>query len=130
MRLSDRPTFCYQHPFIPPFQFHYIATLLSQSRGRLQVQFAQRAAEQQSMSSPLSAILTKAPVTASPDTPIRRVIETMVAGHIGSMVVVDGEAQPVGIFTQSDALKRILLPGISLDRPIADGDVVTTACAL
>ncbi|TXG86482.1 MAG: CBS domain-containing protein, partial [Rhodocyclaceae bacterium] len=86
----------------------------------LQVQFAQRAAEQQSMSSPLSAILSKAPVTASPETPIRQVIETMVAGHIGSMVVVDAEGQPVGIFTQSDALKRILLPGISLDRPIAD----------
>jgi len=130
--IAIEDTFCYQlaaddfvqlmqmsQPF-NQFCTQYIATLLNQSRRQLQVQFAQRAAEQQSMSSPLSAILTKAPVTASPDTPIRQVIETMVAGHIGSMVVVDGEAQPVGIFTQSDALKRILLPGISLDRPIAD----------
>mgnify|MGYP000907503333 FL=1 len=130
--IAIEETFCYQlaaddfvqlmqmsQPF-NQFCTQYIATLLNQSRRQLQVQFAQRAAEQQSMSSPLSAILTKAPVTASPETPIRQVIETMVAGHIGSMVVVDGEAQPVGIFTQSDALKRILLPGISLDRPIAD----------
>ena len=130
--IAIEDTFCYQlaaddfvqlmqmsQPF-NQFCTQYIATLLNQSRRQLQVQFAQRAAEQQSMSSPLSAILTKAPVTASPDTPIRQVIETMVAGHIGSMVVVDGEAQPVGIFTQSDALKRILLSGISLDRPIAD----------
>ncbi|HNJ77099.1 MAG TPA: DUF294 nucleotidyltransferase-like domain-containing protein [Azospira sp.] len=130
--IAIEDTFCYQlaaddfvqlmqmsQPF-NQFCTQYIATLLNQSRRQLQVQFAQRAAEQQSMSSPLSAILTKTPVTASPDTPIRQVIETMVAGHIGSMVVVDGEAQPVGIFTQSDALKRILLPGISLDRPIAD----------
>ncbi len=130
--IAIEDTFCYQlaaddfvqlmqmsQPF-NQFCTQYIATLLNQSRRQLQVQFAQRAAEQQSMSSPLSAILSKAPVTATPDTPIRQVIETMVAGHIGSMVVVDAEAQPVGIFTQSDALKRILLPGISLDRPIAD----------
>ena len=102
------------------FCTQYIATLLNQSRRQLQVQFAQRAAEQQSMSSPLSAIIGKAPVTATPETPIRQVIETMVAGHIGSMVVVDEDSKPIGIFTQSDALKRILLPGISLDRPIAD----------
>lgn len=130
--IAIEDTFCYQlaaddfvqlmHMSQPFNQFctQYIATLLNQSRRQLQVQFAQRAAEQQSMSSPLSAILSKAPVTATPETPIRQVIETMVAGHIGSMVVVDAEAQPVGIFTQSDALKRILLPGISLDRPIAD----------
>lgn len=130
--IAIEDTFCYQlaaddfvqlmqmsQPF-NQFCTQYIATLLNQSRRQLQVQFAQRAAEQQSMSSPLSAILSKAPVTASPETPIRQVIETMVAGHIGSMVVVDAEGQPVGIFTQSDALKRILLPGISLDRPIAD----------
>lgn len=130
--IAIEDTFCYQlaaddfvqlmqmsQPF-NQFCTQYIATLLNQSRRQLQVQFAQRAAEQQSMSSPLSAILSKAPVTATPETPIRQVIETMVAGHIGSMVVVDAEAQPVGIFTQSDALKRILLPGISLDRPIAD----------
>jgi CBS domain-containing protein len=36
------------------------------------------------------------------------------------MVVVDQDKQPVGIFTQSDALKRILLPGMSLDRPISE----------
>ena len=130
--LAIEDTFCYQLPaddFVQlmqmsqPFnQFctQYIATLLNQSRRQLQVQFAQRAAEQQSMSSPLSAILTKAPVTASPETPIREVIETMVAGHVGSMVVVDEGRKPVGIFTQSDALKRILLPGLSLERPIAE----------
>jgi CBS domain-containing protein len=130
--LAIEDTFCYQLPadefmqlmqMSQPFnQFctQYIATLLNQSRRQLQVQFAQRAAEQQSMSSPLSAIIGKTPVMASPETPIRQVIETMVAGHIGSMVVVDEEKKPIGIFTQSDALKRILLPGISLDRPISD----------
>ncbi|MFC5302918.1 DUF294 nucleotidyltransferase-like domain-containing protein [Azospira restricta] len=130
--LALEDTFCYQlaaDDFVQLMQMsqqfnlfctQYIATLLNQSRRQLQVQFAQRAAEQQSMSSPLSAIITKAPVSVAPETPIRQVVETMVSGHVGSMVVVDENRQPIGIFTQSDALKRILLPGLSLDRPIAD----------
>jgi CBS domain-containing protein len=124
-------TFCYQLPaddFVQlmqmsqPFNLfctQYIATLLNQSRRQLQVQFAQRAAEQQSMNSPLSAIISKKPVYVTAETPIRQVVETMVAGHVGSMVVVDEGQRPIGIFTQSDAMKRILLPGLSLDGPIS-----------
>ncbi|MBN9422106.1 MAG: nucleotidyltransferase [Candidatus Accumulibacter sp. 66-26] len=100
------------------FCTQYIASLLNQSRQQLQVQFAQRAAEQQTMNSPLASIVKKAPISVSPDTPIRKVVEVMAAGHIGSMIVVDEAEQPVGIFTQSDVLKRIVLPGIALDAPI------------
>ena len=42
----------------------------------------------------------------------------MAARTIGSMIVVDDDEKPVGIFTQSDVLKRIVLPGASLDQPI------------
>jgi CBS domain-containing protein len=97
----------------------YIASLLDQSRQQLQVQFAQRAAEQQTMNSPLASIVKKVPVSVSPATSIRGVIETMVAGHLGSMIVIDEEEKPIGIFTQSDVLKRIVLPGVSLDEPIS-----------
>lgn len=102
------------------FCTQYIASLLNQSRQQLQVQFAQRAAEQQSMSSPLASIIGKAPISVGPEATIRAVVETMVANNIGSMVIVDAEAKPIGIFTQSDAIKRILLPGVSLERPIAE----------
>ncbi|MFZ2855111.1 MAG: DUF294 nucleotidyltransferase-like domain-containing protein [Rhodocyclaceae bacterium] len=101
------------------FCTQYIASLLSQSRQQLQVQFAQRAAEQQTMNSPLTSIVKKMPISVSPETPIRKVIETMAKGHIGSMIIVDEESKPIGIFTQSDVLKRIVLPGVSLDEPIS-----------
>ena len=97
----------------------YIVSLLNQSRQQLQVQFAQRAAEQQTMNSPLTTIIKSAPISVPPDTPVRKVIETMASGHIGSMVVVDDESRPVGIFTKSDVLKRIVLPGVGLDEPIS-----------
>ena len=101
------------------FCTQYIASLLNQSRQQLQVQFSQRAAEQQTMNSPLTSIVTKAPISVSPETPIRKVVEIMAAGHIGSMIIVDEESRPIGIFTQSDVLKRIVLPGIALDEPIS-----------
>lgn len=124
-------TFCYELPVQVFFEImqkstvfnlfctQYIASLLNQSRQQLQVQFAQRAAEQQTMNSPLTSIVKKTPVSVSPETSIREAIEAMAAGHIGSMIIVDEESQPIGIFTQSDVLKRIVLPGVPLDEPIS-----------
>lgn len=106
----------------PEFNYfctQYIASLLGQSRQQLQVEFAQRASEQQTMNSPLSSIIKKQPVCASEQTSIREVIGVMAAGHIGSMIVVDDEERPIGIFTQSDVLKRVVLPGVPLESPIA-----------
>jgi len=102
------------------FCTQYIASLLSQSRQQLQIQFSQRVAEQQTMNSPLSSIIKREAVSVTSDTPIRQVVEVMASRSIGSMIVVDGEQKPTGIFTQSDVLKRIVLPGISLDRAIRD----------
>ncbi len=100
------------------FCTQYIASLLSQSRQQLQLQFSQRVAEQQTMNSPLSSIIKKQPLSVTPDTPVREVVEQMAARSIGSMIVVDIDQQPIGIFTQSDVLKRIVLPGTPLETPI------------
>ena len=100
------------------FCTQYIAGLLRQSQQQLQLQFAQRAAEQKTMNSPLARVITRDPVSVAPETPVRQVVELMASRHLGSMVVVDSGQQPVGIFTLSDVLKRIVLPGASLDQAI------------
>lgn len=102
------------------FCTQYIASLLSQSRQQLQMQFSQRVAEQQTMNSPLASIIKKEPVSVMSDTPIRQVVEVMAARSIGSMIVIDSEQRPIGIFTQSDVLKRVVLPGASLERAIRE----------
>ena len=102
------------------FCTQYIASLLSQSRQQLQVQFSQRVAEQQTMNSPLSSIIKKDPLAVTPETPVRQVVEQMATRSIGSMIIVDNDRQPIGIFTQSDVLKRIVLPGASLEQPIRE----------
>lgn len=96
-----------------------IANLLEQSKHVIQAQYSQSSAEQQSMSSPLSAIIRRKPITCAPETPLREVLEAMRHHGIGSMVAVDASHKPVGIFTLHDVLSRVTLPGLSLDIPFA-----------
>ena len=102
------------------FCTQYIASLLNQSHRQLQIRFSQRVAEQQTMNSPLTSIVKTAPTAVTPKTPVRTVVELMAGSNIGSIIVVDSESRPLGIFTQSDVLKRIVLTGASLDIPIQE----------
>jgi CBS domain-containing protein len=45
--------------------------------------------------------------------------------QVGTIAVVDDASRPVGIFTLTDLMERVVLPGVALDRPIAE--VMTAA---
>ena len=107
-------------PVFHLFCTQYIASLLSQSRQQLQTTFAQRAAEQQTMTTPLGQLVKKEPVFVAPDTAIRAALEKMSEMQLGCMAVVDDARRPIGVLTQSDLLPRIVLPAIDLQRPISD----------
>ena len=94
-----------------------IANLLEQSKQVLQAQYAKTSSDQQSMSSTLGSLVRREPVSCTPDTPLRQVLETMHKLTIGSMVAVDADKKPVGIFTLHDVLNRVALTGLSLDTP-------------
>lgn len=102
------------------FCTQYIASLLSQSREQLATTFAQRAAEQQSMTTPLAQILSRAPLAVTPETSTRAALERMEEARVGCMVVTDTAQRPIGILTRSDLPGRIILPGFDLARPIAE----------
>ncbi|MEO8410259.1 MAG: DUF294 nucleotidyltransferase-like domain-containing protein, partial [Propionivibrio sp.] len=110
-------------PVFNQYCTQFLSSLLSQSRQQLQMNFSHHVAEQQTMNSPLATIIKKEPVAVTPETTIRAVVEAMDLRNIGSMIIVDGERQPVGDFTQSDLLKRVVLAEASLDAPI--GSVMT-----
>ena len=123
--------FCYQLPaedFMglmtssPEFNLfctQYIASLLNQSRQQLQLQFAQRASEQQTLNSPLAGIGSRSPITVTPETPLRAALETMSQAHIGSLVIAGEDKKPVGVFTRSDLLDRVILADLPLTAPIS-----------
>ncbi|MDD5240965.1 MAG: DUF294 nucleotidyltransferase-like domain-containing protein [Sulfuricella sp.] len=96
-----------------------IASLLEQSKQIIQAQYAQSSSEQQSLSSSLSAIIRREPVTCAPETAIREVLAIMHSLGIGSMVIVEEEKRPVGIFTLHDVLNRVALAQLDLDQPIS-----------
>lgn len=106
-------------PVFHLFCTQYIADLLVQSRQQLQSTFSQRAAEQQTMITPLGELLKREPVFVSPSTRTRAALETMATLRIGCMMVADEDRRPLGILTQSDILPRIVIPGFDLERPIS-----------
>ena len=125
-------TFCYQLPAedyltlmakSPEFNLfctQYIASLLDQSRRQLQAQFAQKASEQQTLNSPLAGIGTRNPLAVLPETPLRDAFQAMSQANVGSVVVVDGEQKPLGIFTRSDLLDRVVLAELPLTTAIRE----------
>lgn len=127
---AGKDTFCYE---LPAADFHTllglsapfrgfctrrIANLLEHSKQVIQAQYTQSSVEQQSLTSPLSAIIRRAPITCSPQTSVREVLERMHESRIGSMVAVDEAGRPLGILTLPDVLERIALPQIDLAQPV------------
>lgn len=69
---------------------------------------------------PLSRVIGRHPVSCPPETPVGTVLETMSRDRIGSVVVVDPEKHPIGIFTFHDLLDRVAIPGLPLERPVRE----------
>ncbi len=95
-----------------------IANLLEHSKQVIQAQYSHSSVEQQSLASPLSAIIRRKPVSCPPQTTVRQVMKIMHEQHVGSMVAVDEHTRPLGILTLPDVLERIALPQIDLDQPV------------
>ncbi|MGE5758029.1 MAG: DUF294 nucleotidyltransferase-like domain-containing protein, partial [Sideroxydans sp.] len=95
-----------------------IANLLEHSKQVIQAQYSHSSVEQQSLASPLSAIIRREPVTCSPDTSVRKALEVMREQHVGSMVAADENGRPLGIMTLHDVLERIAIPQSDLEQPV------------
>jgi CBS domain-containing protein len=132
---AKEDTFCYELPeadfrrilhLSEPFHdfcTRRLASLLEQSKHIIQAQYARTTTEQQSMNSPLSAVIRHSPVSCAADTPMVEVLRTMKGRNIGSMIVAGEDGIPAGIFTLHDVLDRVALARLDLATPI--GEVMT-----
>ncbi|HEX2831196.1 MAG TPA: DUF294 nucleotidyltransferase-like domain-containing protein [Burkholderiales bacterium] len=66
---------------------------------------------------PLSAVMRE-PIHCPRSTPLRAALETMQARRIGSILVTEDDAKPVGILTLRDVVDRVVLREGALDRPV------------
>jgi CBS domain-containing protein len=107
-------------PVFQDFCTRRLAHLLDLSRSRLQAEYAATVTEQRGLATELRRLLRLPPITCAPDAALATVLRTMEQHRIGSIVVVDSDAMPLGIFTRQDVIGRIVLPQRSLDAPIRD----------
>jgi CBS domain-containing protein len=96
----------------------YMAALVSQSRQELQARFAQQASESQSLNTRLIDLIKRQPIAVNGATSILHAIEIMGEHKVGSVIVVDGDGAPIGVLTQSDVVRRVVLGRAPLDNRI------------
>ncbi|MBS0338145.1 MAG: CBS domain-containing protein [Proteobacteria bacterium] len=104
-------------------QFHsfctsYLASLVNRSHQELRSLANEGLAEVHSMLEPLAGLVSRAAVSCEPHATLREVLGKMSGLRIGSMVVVDGDAAPIGILTHPDVLERVALAGADLSARI------------
>ena len=99
---------------------NYLARLVSESRKQLQSQFAQQALESQSLNTRLQDLIKRPPLAVSAQTPILSAIKIMGDEEAGSIIVIDDQRAPVGLMTQTDVVRRVILGGVSLENCISD----------
>ena len=95
------------------------ANFLTLSRKAVQEAYATHAITEQTMETPLGALIIKQPVTCTADSTLKTVLEEMHQLHIGSMLAVDALGQPIGILTRYDILGKITLAQLPLDSPMS-----------
>jgi CBS domain-containing protein len=95
-----------------------LAGVVQHSLRQLRKNFTQRALEQQTMLEPLRTLVRRVPVSCERGTSIRAALETMRSEQVGTIAVVDSTQRPVGIFTLTDLMERVVLPGLDLGTPV------------
>lgn len=78
-----------------------------------------RGVEQQALLRPVAEFLRRSPVSCAPTTPLGEALRAMASAAVGTIAVQDDEAQPLGIFTLTDLLDRVVLPAVSLSEPVS-----------
>ncbi len=73
----------------------------------------------ETLTTPLSSLLRRAPVTCPPDMPVRAGLGLMRQHSIGSLLVADQDNRPMGVFTLNDLRDRVAVDECDLDRPMS-----------
>ncbi|MEP7183130.1 MAG: DUF294 nucleotidyltransferase-like domain-containing protein [Betaproteobacteria bacterium] len=97
-----------------------ITETLKQSLESLYSQYSQRAAEQQSLTRTLAELVRNAPVACQASATLREAAQKMADAKVRTIIALDDGGTPIGMFTLVDLLRRVVLPGRSLDSPVAD----------
>ncbi len=107
-------------PAFARFCSGYLASLVSESRRQLQAYFAAQVNSVQSMQTPLLELIKGPPISVNSTTSIQHAVEIMGGRKIGSVIVVNGDGAPIGVLTQTDVVRRVVLGRVPLETQITE----------
>jgi CBS domain-containing protein len=96
----------------------HLAALAERSQRALRGEAAQSALDSAGMLAPLKSVLRRAPVACAEDATLGQAVRRMQAERVGSIVVLDAQGLPGGIFTTVDLLASVAT-GAALDTTVA-----------
>ncbi|UAW96838.1 CBS domain-containing protein [Halopseudomonas nanhaiensis] len=97
------------------FALRGVSSLLDQVNQQAQAQAAETLGAQYSLDTRLAELAVRNPVTCMPYTSVRQAVREMNEASVGSIVIVDSEQRPQGIFTLRDLRGVIADDAIDLD---------------
>ena len=100
------------------FATRHLALLLERSQRALRGEAAESALDSASMLAPLKSVLRRAAVSCAADATLGEAIRRMHAERVGSIVVLDAQGLPGGIFTTVDLLAS-MAAAAPLDAPLS-----------
>ena len=92
------------------FAMRGVSSLLDQVNQQVQLKAAETLGAQYSLDTRLGELASRSPVTCTSGTRLRDAVRLMHEQHVGSLIMVDGQQRPIGIFTLRD-LRRVIADG-------------------
>ncbi len=100
------------------FALRGVSSLLDQVNQQVQLRAVESLGAQYSLNTRLGGLALQKPVFCGPQMPVNQAVRTMHEQNVGSIVVVDENLHPIGIFTLRD-LRRAIASGESdLEQPV------------
>ncbi|KHL67793.1 putative signal-transduction protein [Pseudomonas flexibilis] len=102
------------------FALRGVSSLLDKVKQRVQLHAVESLGEDYSLDTRLDELAHRDPVACSPDMPLRDAVRLMHEQNVGSIIAVDDQHSPVGIFTLRDLRRVIAAASASLEHPLRD----------
>ncbi|MET1077114.1 MAG: putative nucleotidyltransferase substrate binding domain-containing protein [Pseudomonas sp.] len=109
--------FAQSNPF-RDFALRGVSSLLDQVNQQVQLRAVETLGAQYSLNTRLSDLAMRQPVSCAPSLALRDAVRLMHERQVGSVVIVDADRRPLGIFTLRD-LRRTVADGAAMEQPIA-----------
>ncbi|MFJ2984150.1 MULTISPECIES: putative nucleotidyltransferase substrate binding domain-containing protein [unclassified Pseudomonas] len=100
------------------FALRGVSSLLDQVNQQVRQRAVETLGTQYSLNTPLGELAMRHPVVCAPDMPLRDAVRLMHEQQVGSIVVVDPQRYPVGIFTLRDLRQVVAAADAELGAPI------------